>query len=372
MNILLDSSVALGEVLFRDLGDLRVVPGKAINTDDLAWADILICRSQVKVNEALLGKHKPFFVGTATAGINHFDQQFLHSQGIPYANTPGCNADSVVDYVMVSICLWALTKGRSLSDISVGILGCGQVGCRLLTRLSQLSIKVRVSDPPLAAQASQKLPFASLDEVFSADIVALHAPFTQTGQWPTKALVGCSLLELIPTEGLLLSCGRGEVVDEEALKAWAASGQAVIDVWQQEPEVDQKLLSAAWIATPHIAGYSLDGRINGTLMLRQIVLKLLAPDKPPPLPDIALTTPTPLRLQEASVESAMKLAIQVFDPRIDDRALRASQLLENKAQGFEESKYNCQRRRDFRHYTVHNNEEKLDKILRALGFQVEP
>ena len=371
LNILLDDSVVLGETLFRDLGDLRVVAGKAINTDDLAWADILICRSQVKVNEALLGAHKLFFVGTATAGINHFDQQFLRRQGIPYANAPGCNADSVVDYVMVSICLWALAKGRSLSSLSVGILGCGQVGYRLLTRLSQLSIKVRVSDPPLAAQTNQKLPFAPLNEVFSADIVAVHAPFTQAGRWPTEALVGRSLLELIPDEGLFVSCGRGEVVDEEVLREWAESGQVVIDVWQQEPEVDQKLLSAAWIATPHIAGYSLDGRINGTLMLRHAVLALLALDKPP-LPTIALAAPAPLRPQEASVEAVMKLAIQAFDPRIDDQALRASQLLENKAQGFEESRYNCQQRRDFCHHTVHSHGEKLDKTLRAFGFQVEP
>lgn len=376
MRVLLDASVAFGEQFFRHFGEIRIKSPTEITAADARWSDILICRSKLRVDENLLGLHKPFFVGTATAGVDHLDQQFLRSRGIAYASTPGCNACSVVDYVISCMFLWAGVRQRQLSTLSVGIVGCGHVGGELLTRLQKLGIKTKVSDPPLEASGKERLPFASLEAVLDSDVISLHTPLITAGSWPTRGLIDEAMFGFIPEGSLLLSCGRGEVVESEALTHWAAgsANSAVVDVWEDEPLVDQDLLNAAWIATPHIAGYSLDGRVGGTRMLRHALVKLLH-DSEQPVPGdmpsiVELTSPPAVRLSINSVEEAKDIVMAAYDPRIDDQNFRTSQLTTEPAAGFQHLRAHYRLRRDFARQPVIPATSQTAEILQALGFRL--
>lgn len=374
MKILVDASVAYGETVFEDLGELRIKPAWSIVSSDLVWANALICRSQVQVNETLLADNNLLFVGTPTAGLNHLDQAFLKERGIGYAHAPGCNAQSVVDYVLAAICLWVLSKKRTLLDVSVGIVGCGHIGSLLLRRLENMGVSTKVSDPPVeAAQKEGSCEFSSLSEVFRSDLVCLHTPLSTTGQWPTQNLVRSSLLNLMPGESLLLSCGRGGVVNEGELIEWssAAGHQALIDVWQNEPAINQKLLASAWIATPHIAGYSLDGRVAGSLMVRSGLLKLLnRPEQTAPF--VAdLTAPPAINIKVSSLEEAMKLTVRLSGLKEDDTLFRKQQQqAAEPALAFEQTRKNYRHRRDFSQITLAGARGAGADLLSALGFQI--
>lgn len=373
MNILLDANVRFGEEFFGDLGAVRLCPGAKITRADVKWADVLICRSQVRVNADLLGDSKLLFVGTATAGMDHLDQHFLRMRGIPYAGAPGCNAHSVANYVIACIFLWVLTSGRDLSGLSVGIIGCGHVGGTLLRQLQKIGLKVKVSDPPLAARPGVNLPFYSLEEVLESDIVALHVPLVTTGAWPTHRLLDSRVLEKVPEGALLLSCGRGEVVDSQALTTWAArsSNYLVNDVWEAEPRIDQALLAAAWIATPHIAGYSLDGRANGARMLRVTLSELLGQPEYAEPPIAELQPPEPLFLPVDSVKEALIAVVDIYDPRLEDQAFRASQQSAAKAsEAFLQMRRGYRMRRDAGQYVIQGASGRAAEILSAVGFRV--
>lgn len=370
MNILLDADVLFGEQFFSDLGTVRIRPADQITTSELAWADVFICRSRVRVNAALLGGHRPFFIGTATAGMDHFDEDLLCSKGIPYTSAAGSNAKSVVDYVIASMCLWLQAAGRTLEGLSAGIVGCGHVGSDLLLRLQALGIRVSVSDPPLEAAGRQGLPFRAFEEVLAADIVSLHTSLVNTGDWPTRQLLNAAAFALIPEGSLLLSCARGEVVHDEALLDWAMrpANTAVVDVWQNEPAIDRALLKAVSVATPHIAGYSLDGRAGGTRSLRTSLLKLLGQtDKP--MPEIAeLAKPMPMML--LTEDSAQAVAIRAYDPRVDDRALRDCQLQPDRAAAFQQLRSSYRMRRDFDQQRIIGARGQTADALLAMGFNV--
>ena len=275
MKIFADENMPLVEELFTDKAQLLQGPGRSLTKDQLTGVQVLLVRSVTKVNADLLAGTSVQFVGSATAGIDHIDQQYLANAGIEFAYAPGCNANSVAEYVVAAILDLAIRDGFELAGKSIGIVGHGQVGSRVAAKCRVLDMQVLINDPPLQDQGA-KLDFVDLDDLLSADILTLHVPLTTDGKYPTAHIINNNWLERItkPKMMLLNTC-RGGVVDEQALwlaKTKGSIAQVILDVYEAEKtpqRISDTALTHADLTTPHIAGYSYDGKATGTLMLYQ-------------------------------------------------------------------------------------------------------
>ena len=271
MKIVADENMPLVVELFGPFGEVVTAPGRAIDRALVADAEVLLVRSVTRVDEALLGGSRVRFVGSATIGTDHLDLPWLAARGIHWANAPGCNAAAVADYVVASLCAcdpdWL---GRTIA-----IVGCGNVGGGLYRRLRDMGADCLCHDPFLAPGG--ELPLVSFDEVLGADILCLHTPLTRDGPHPTWHLFDAGVLARLKTGALILNAGRGAVVDNAALRGALETGRlrAVLDVWEGEPSIDRDVFAQVAIGTPHIAGYSLEGRVRGTLMVHDALRRLL-------------------------------------------------------------------------------------------------
>ncbi|AFU98037.1 4-phosphoerythronate dehydrogenase [Simiduia agarivorans] len=267
--ILVDENVPDAEHWFGRLGEVRRFKGRELQADALRDADALIVRSVTQVNEALLAESRLDFVGTCTIGCDHVDQALLERRGIGFSNAPGCNANSVVEYVFAALA----QLNVNFTTSAFGIVGAGNVGGRLLDRCTALGISACAYDPLLDQQDSR---LVSLAEVFAQPIVCMHAPLTRDGVFPTYHMIGEELLDRLPESAVLISAGRGPVIDNALLLAFKRRRPdvlLVLDVWEYEPWVDPHLLHLAEIGSPHIAGYSLDGKLAGTRMVFQAMCR---------------------------------------------------------------------------------------------------
>ncbi|TGG94914.1 4-phosphoerythronate dehydrogenase [Natronospirillum operosum] len=345
MRILADENMPAVARLFADVAtEIRTVPGRTLTPEQLAAVDVLLVRSVTRVDAALLAQASQLrFVGTATIGTDHIDQPLLQQRQIAFASAPGCNAAGVVDYVLGALLAQYADNPAALAQARVAVVGAGNVGGRLTTRLRALGLAVMVCDPPreqacLPDQDGVSEPcFVSLQEAFTADIVCCHTPYTRAGDWPTHHMISADLLQQLPLRALFLNAGRGGVVSSAALLAATRARpdlRLVLDVWDPEPDLPLALLERAVMGTGHIAGYSAEGRVRGTLMLRQALAEKL--DLPPPelkVQDLLPPVP-PLRLDsdaagaEQPVAQAWQLlqqaVLQVCDPLGDDARFRAA------------------------------------------------
>jgi erythronate-4-phosphate dehydrogenase len=250
--------------LFSEFADIQLLPGRDISRNDLIDADVLLVRSVTKVDQLLLQGTGVKFVGSATIGTDHIHMDYLHRSGIQFAHAPGCNAEAVVQYDLSVMCrLMPGWRGKT-----VGIIGCGNVGGRLYQRLCDLNVSCSVYDPFLSAAAVPDL--TDLDTVLACDIICLHTPITKSGQFPSYHLLDAQRLGLIRPDALIINAGRGAAIDNRALLELFQKGsllQVALDVWEGEPSIDINLMGYVAMATPHIAGYSLEGKINGTQMV---------------------------------------------------------------------------------------------------------
>ncbi|TXZ06518.1 4-phosphoerythronate dehydrogenase [Vibrio mimicus] len=271
MKILIDENMPYAQALFSQLGEVILKPGRTLTADDLIDVDALMIRSVTKVNEALLAKaNRLKFVGTATAGMDHVDQALLTERGIFFTAAPGCNKVGVAEYVFSVLMVLAQQQGFSVFDKTVGIIGAGQVGSYLAQCLSGIGIKVLINDPPKQMQGDERT-FTELETLLKeSDVITLHTPITREGDWPTHHLIDAAILEQLRSDQILINAARGPVVDNAALKARLQKGDgftAVLDVFEFEPQVDMELLPLLAFATPHIAGYGLEGKARGTTMI---------------------------------------------------------------------------------------------------------
>lgn len=261
---------------FASIGNVVCAPGREWDNHLVKEADILLARSVTKVDANLLDGSRVKFVGTATSGFDHIDRQYLARRGIQFSYCPGSNANSVAEYVLSAI-IAVTCPDRSLRGMSAGIIGCGHVGARVAEMLSAVGISTILNDPPLGDHAGDQR-YRSLEEALSADIVSLHTPLTTTGEYPTKGLISTAQLELMPTDVILINAARGGVVDEEALLEKIANNpqmKTVIDCWENEPAINHQLLHKVTLATPHIAGYSYDGKVKAAKMLYESLCDFL-------------------------------------------------------------------------------------------------
>lgn len=271
MKIIADENIPFVRQAFSHLGEVKTLPGRLITNKDLTQTDVLLVRSVTSVNQGLLENTQIKFVATATSGINHIDTGYLKSQGIGFASALGSNATSVAQYVVSAICYWSILNHRPLNEVSIGIIGYGNVGCRLKSLCDQLNIKTVLNDPPLAKMQKDPEKFSLINQALACDIVSLHVPFTSKGHYPTNNLINKQALSQLNPDGLFINTSRGEVVDEQELLTYSSKNNIslILDVWQNEPKINLNSLAQTLIGTPHIAGYSYDGKIRGTRMIYQ-------------------------------------------------------------------------------------------------------
>ena len=264
MKIIADQSMPLVTELFGPYGDVDLLPGREISTVEIADADVLLVRSVTKVDADLLNGSKIKFVGSATIGTDHIDLDYLQAEGVHFAHAPGCNAQSVMQYDL-SVMTRLIPDWRNKT---VGIVGCGNVGGSLLKALLSIGVSCRVYDPLLCPDRG--IATTNFEAVLDSDILCLHTPLTFSGLQPTYHLLDAKALSKLKPGCLLINAGRGAVVDNQALLARLKGGAdllVALDVWESEPLIDLELLEYVSMASPHIAGYSLEGKVKGTSMV---------------------------------------------------------------------------------------------------------
>ena len=347
MKIVADENMPLAESLFSPFGEVRLLPGREMTGETIGDADLLLVRSVTPVNSSLLAASRVRFVGSATIGTDHVDLPWLQEQGIAFANAPGCNAHAVVNYVLAAL---SRLDGR-WPDKTVGIVGCGNVGGALYRALKAFGVRCRCHDPFLTGADQPDL--CEFGEVIRADILCLHTPLTRDGPHPTFHLFDDRVLRALKPGTVLLNAGRGAVVDNRALKAVLAEGRisAVLDVWENEPGIDTELLERVALGTPHIAGYSLEGRIRGTAMVYEAFCRWLgAPVKPVDVPraaDRLAGAPAEARVIVPGETAVTDRILAAYDPAEDDRRLKSGRKGESLARRFDRLRKDYPLRREF-------------------------
>ncbi|MHA6309159.1 4-phosphoerythronate dehydrogenase PdxB [Hafnia paralvei] len=373
MKILVDENMPYAGELFSRLGDVQAVRGRPLPAEALVGADALMVRSVTKVNAELLSGTGVRFVGTATAGTDHVDDRWLSEQGIGFSAAPGCNAIAVVEYVFSSLMMLAERDGFDLREKTVGIVGVGNVGSRLNNRLKALGVQTLLCDPPRAVKGDAET-FYPLDKlVQDADILTFHTPLNKTGSDKTLHLVDADLLAALPDNRILINAARGPIVDNSALLAALKNGKklsVILDVWEPEPELSLELLALVDIGTPHIAGYSLEGKARGTTQVFEAYSEFLgqpqhvALSELLPVPEIA-SVRVHGALDQAKLKRLMHL---VYDVRRDDAPLRR---VAGQAGEFDRLRKHYQERREWSSLCVLCDDSASVGLLRALGFSAE-
>jgi erythronate-4-phosphate dehydrogenase len=379
MLIVADENIPLLDAFFEHFGEIRRVPGRSIDRATVEQADVLLVRSVTRVDRELLEGSKVRFVGTCTIGTDHLDLDYFQQAGITWSSAPGCNARGVVDYVLGSLLTLAEIEGADLTQRTYGVVGAGEVGGRLVKVLQGLGWKVLVCDPP--RQAAEGGDYVSLEQIIEqCDVISLHTPLTRRGAQPTWHLFDEKRLNQLKPGTWLINASRGPVVDNRALRQVLLQRedlQAVLDVWEAEPEVDVALAELCVLATPHIAGYSLDGKQRGTAQIYQAYCAFLGQ-----VPQVSLNDllPAPWLAQvtlSGDTDPAWALAMLcrgVYDPRRDDADFRRSLVgsVSEQRAAFDGLRKNYPSRREIDGLQVRIDRDApaLQQIVAALGATV--
>ncbi|AZE82915.1 Erythronate-4-phosphate dehydrogenase [Pseudomonas orientalis] len=376
MLIVADENIPLLDAFFQGFGEIRRVPGRSIDRATVEQADVLLVRSVTNVNRPLLEGTKVGFVGTCTIGTDHLDLDYFRQAGIQWSSAPGCNARGVVDYVLGSLQTLAEIEGADLTRRTYGIVGAGEVGGRLVQVLKGLGWNVLVCDPP--RQIAEDGDYVSLQQIIEqCDVISLHTPLIKSGNGATWHLFDRQRLEHLKPGTWLINASRGAVVDNAALRDVLLERedlQAVLDVWEGEPQVDADLADLCVLATPHIAGYSLDGKQRGTAQIYQAFCAHLGQE---PVIHLSDLLPQPWLAEvhlHSSTDPAWALATlcrSVYDPRRDDADLRRSLVgtVDDQRKAFDLLRKHYPERREIDGLKVRINGESavLSNIVTALG-----
>ncbi|WP_417761620.1 4-phosphoerythronate dehydrogenase [Shewanella sp.] len=370
MKLVVDENMPYVRELFADFGDIVAVNGRHLSAEQVRDADVLLVRSVTQVNQALLAQNTQLkFVGSATIGTDHIDQDYLASRNIPFASAPGCNATSVGEYVFNALLELAEKYGAELRHKTVGIVGAGNTGSAVARCLNAWGVKVMLCDPPLQRNGDSR-EFCSLDMLIEqADALTFHVPITHDGADATFHLLDAEKVSRLKADMWLINVSRGEVIDNHALLARQQSQPlpVVLDVWEGEPTPLAALVPLVDIATPHIAGYSLEGKALGTFMLYQRLCELLGRSVDKSLTDLLPTAwYQQLSLSEMPEQTALlRLCRFVYDLRDDDRQFRKIHQIPD---GFDNMRKNHRHRREFSALALVNTDGSEVDCLTKLGF----
>ncbi len=322
MKIVADENLAFTDYFFAEFGDIQQAAGRTLSHDDVADAEALLVRSVTKVNAALIENTALKFVGSATIGTDHLDIAALEKQGIAWSNAAGCNAQAVAEYVITALLHLQPELIDANAQFTLGIVGLGNVGSRLATMAQLLGWNVIGYDPFVQRDHVQQVEFEQL--LAQADAISTHVPLTKTGAHPTYHLINADALAKMKRTAILINSARGPVVEEAALIADIQQTQrpVVLDVFEHEPEISETLLNLITLVTPHIAGYSLEGKARGTQMIYQAFCQTFGYQA-----NKAFETQLPA-CEQYFAQSALKQTLntylsQIYDIARDDANLRA-------------------------------------------------
>jgi erythronate-4-phosphate dehydrogenase len=271
MKIIVDDKIPyIREVISQIADEAVYLPGKEIGKMDVKDADALIVRTRTLCDERLLGGSKVQFVATATIGFDHIDTDYLKRAGIEWMNCPGCNAASVAQYIRSSLILLGHQRGLKIHGATLGIVGCGHVGKKVMALAKEMGMNVLVNDPP-REDLGDKGVFVSMNEICEkSDFITFHVPMSKNGKYPTVHLADSNFFRKLKRHPVIFNTSRGAVVDNNSLLNALEKDivkDAVIDTWENEPDINLTLLNKVYIGTPHIAGYSADGKVNADNMV---------------------------------------------------------------------------------------------------------
>ncbi len=376
LKIIVDENITFADRAFNSLGKVVFVPGRSISNQLIKDADILIVRSVTRVDQDLLKNTKVKFVGTATIGTDHIQSDYLKENKIVFADAKGCNAFSVAEYVIAALANLAVKLNLTLRDKSIGIIGVGNIGSKVAKFATALGMNVILNDPPLKRLGDTR-NFAELDEIFECDIVTLHVPLNITGEDKTFHLFDFEKLKKLKTNSILINTSRGAVINNSDLLKVIDKKHlnVVLDVWENEPDVNIELLKKIQMGTPHIAGYSYEGKVNGTRMIYDSLCNFLGAEN-----NFSFDLPVPensvLSIQKSgSIEERLnKLISNVYSITKDDLRMREmiNMPYEKRRIDFDKQRKNYPTRREFINYLVFSDDltEEEKKLLSSLRFQI--
>jgi erythronate-4-phosphate dehydrogenase len=378
MRIVCDSNMPLAEDAFRTLGEVTLCDGRAITSADVRDADLLAIRSTTRVSRELLHGSRVRFVGTATIGTDHLDQDYLAEAGIAWCYSPGCNANSVSEYLTAALLCLAARHGLRLEGLTLGVIGVGNVGRCVVAKAQALGLQVLRNDPPRQRAEHDTDAFVALPELLAAsDIVTLHVPLNRDGQDATWQMVNADFLGAMRPGSVFINAARGGIMSTAAVLAAHARGQLahmVIDTWEQEPDFSPDLLARADLATPHIAGHSFEGKVQGTVMVYEAACRFLGVEPrwqyrahmpPPPTPRLDIDADG--KPDETVLWQVVR---QIYDIESDDRRFRAA--CDDRRAHFDRLRKQYPMRREFPATAVRvpGGQAGLRRKLAGLGFAV--
>lgn len=372
MKIVADDKIPFIQQILSNYAEVVYIPAHQICRQHLQNCDALLVRTRTQCNEELLSGTSIKFIGTATIGTDHIDLAYCLQNGIQVANAPGCNSNSVNQYVASALAYYSLQKNIPLHRLTLGVIGHGNVGSKVTNTAKSLKMQVLVNDPPLS-QTGLHANFQSIDELLqNSDILTLHVPLSEFGQYPTLRFFDKSFFNKIKKAKLLINTSRGEVIAEDALLDYKTANpdfDYIIDVMANEPRVSKELLSSAMLATPHIAGYSADGKANGSASILKSLFQYFKIPFTDWYPE-AIHTNQPIILNidntALSAETTAKTAIlQTYNIQKDNDLLRQD------LKAFETIRNNYPQRLESHHYLVNLTRECTETLimLEDLGFK---
>ncbi|MCX5633640.1 MAG: 4-phosphoerythronate dehydrogenase PdxB [Phycisphaerae bacterium] len=375
MRIIADENIPFVRECFNSVGDVLTIHGRRITPEILKNADALLVRSITKVGKDLLDGSKVKFVGTATIGFEHIDVDYLAAKKIGFASAPGSNANSVAEYMVSALLNLADKYQFEISEKSIGIVGVGNVGSRVEKKARALGMRVVLNDPPLKIKTDDE-KYRPIEEIFDCDIVTLHVPLTNEGPDKTYHLADEKFFKSLKKDVIFFNTCRGKVHDTAALKNAITSyktSACVLDVWENEPNIDIELVKMVDYGTPHIAGYSYDGKIIGMIMIYQAFCKFFGV-KPKFIAKDFLPKPQveKIDISKDDPKPLWTIVNTLYDIKKDDEKLRQiiNKLAEKQGAYFDSLRKNYHIRREFQNTAVSTGNKKLKNILEGLGFKV--
>jgi erythronate-4-phosphate dehydrogenase len=375
VKILADENIPFAREAFSPFGDVTLRGGRSMAAADLSDADVLLVRSVTRVDSALLEGTPVRFVGTATIGVDHIDTAYLKSAGIAFADAAGSNSRSVAEYVIAAL-LELRAHGVTLDGTDLGIIGVGRIGTLVMEMATTLGMRPVGYDPPRAERDGFRS--ASLEELVECPLLTIHVPLVRDGRHSTRHLVDDSFLEKLSDGAAIINTSRGGVIDSAALIRWlqgGRGGRAILDVWEGEPDIPSDLVEHCLVTTPHIAGYSLDGKLRGTAMLAEALGHHYGVESPwNPAEAIPADAGTIEITPNSSGLDAVAGAVRgAYDIRRDDAALRL--LLgrdeAGRRAGFDDLRRSYPVRREFPAWRPDGITGSERSMLAGLGFRVE-
>jgi erythronate-4-phosphate dehydrogenase len=373
VKIVVDKKIPFINGVLEQHAEVVYLEGREISRRDLLNADALIIRTRTKCNKELLEGTPVRFIASATIGFDHIDTAFCEANKISWTNAAGCNSSSVQQYIAGALVHLAEKLNLTLAEKTVGVVGVGNVGSKVAKLCQTIGMRVLLNDPPRERKEGSG-NFVSLDTVVEgSDIITLHVPLNRDGIDKTFHMGNESFFSRLKKGQILINSSRGEVVDTDALKSCRREGEiaaCILDVWEHEPDIDRELLDLVDIGTPHIAGYSADGKANGTSMSVQALSRFFGLDLNAWVP---ATVPPPeqpraeLDCKGLSQQAVFgQLVRHTYDILADDRRLRES------PHTFEKQRGEYPLRREFTAYTVRLRNATSDarSLASALGFAI--